>query len=225
MCDHLNNVKANYDFVNIRFAITKDKFKEELTGMEFTRDVYYIPTFAVFNGTDFENRYSSDLVLNTELNVKDYIVFYLIPDSSQSTLQTLKNISIIGNAILKSPITTGFDKINLRGDFTFAGPINHSELRGTFVGRGEIYACRLNGSLTTNNFTIKMSNCEGKLNIINNISDLTINNTKFCVDSELDMPENLVNIIKSQENTEKEITDSTIRYIDEDVLTEQIIKF
>lgn len=225
MCDHLNNVKANYDFVNIRFAITKDKFKEELTGMEFTRDIYYIPTFSVFNGTDFENRYSSDLVLNTELNVKDYIVFYLIPDSSQSTLQTLKNISIIGNSILKSPITTGFDKINLRGDFTFAGPINHSELRGTFVGRGEIYACNLNGALTTNNFTIKMSNCEGKLNIINNISDLTINNTKFCVNSELDMPENLVNIIKSQENAEKEITDSTIRYIDEDVLTEQIIKF
>ena len=70
-----------------------------------------------------------------------------------------------------------------------------------------------------------MSNCEGKLNIINNISDLTINNTKFCVNSELDMPENLVNIIKSQENIEKEITDSTIRYIDENVLTEQIIKF
>lgn len=225
MCDHLNNVKANYDFVNIRFAITKDKFQEELTGMEFTRDIYYIPTFSIFNGTDFENRYSSDLILNTELHVKDYIIFYLIPDSSQSTLQTLKNISIIGNAILKSPITTGFDKINLRGDFTFAGPISHSELRGTFVGRGEIYACNLNGTLTTNNFTIKMSNCKGKINITNNISDLTINNTNFCVNSELDISNNLANIIKSQENAEKVITDNTIRYIDEDVLTEQIIKF
>lgn len=225
MHDHAHNVKANYDFVNIRFAVTKDKFKEELTGMEFARDVYYIPTFSIFNGADFENRYSPELILDTNLHVNDYIVFYLVPDSGQSTLQTLKNISVVGNAILKSPITTGFDNITLRGDFTFAGPINHSELRGTFVGRGEIYACNLNGSLTTNNFTIKMSNCEGKLNIINNISDLTINNTKFCVNSELDMPENLVNIIKSQENIEKEITDSTIRYIDEDVLTEQIIKF
>lgn len=225
MHDHAHNVHANYDYVNIRFAITNEMFQAEKTGMEFTRDAYYIPTITIFNGADFENRYSPELILDSDLRTDSHIVLYLVQDSGVSDLSTLRNINIDGNCIIKTPITTGFSNIELNGDITFAGPINNSILRGTIVGRGDIAYSHLTGSLTTNNFTVKMNNCEGKINLVDNLKDLVLTNIRFCLNNELDVNQTLADIIAAQENTDKEVTDTTIRYIDEDVLTEQIIKF
>lgn len=225
MHDHAHNVHANYDYVNTRFAITQEMFQAELTGLEFSRDVYYIPTITIFNGSDFENRYSPELLVDSELRKNNYIVLYLVQDSGVTDLQTLRNIHVDGNVLVRTPITTGLSNIELCGDVTFSGPINYSVLRGTFVGRGDIAYSKLTGKFTTNNFTVKFANCEGKLNLVNNLKDLTFSNTRFCLNNELDINETLANIVSAQELTDKEITDTTIRYIDEDVLTEQIIKF
>lgn len=225
MHDHAHNVHANYDYVNIRFAITNEMFQAEKTGMEFTRDAYYIPTITIFNGADFENRYSPELILDSDLRTDSHIVLYLVQDSGVSDLSTLRNINIDGNCIIKTPITTGFSNIELNGDITFAGPINNSILRGIIVGRGDIAYSHLTGSLTTNNFTVKVTNCEGKINLVDNLKDLVLTNIRFCLNNELDVNQTLADIIAAQENTDKEVTDTTIRYIDEDVLTEQIIKF
>lgn len=225
MHDHAHNIHANYDYVNIRFAITNEMFQAEKTGMEFTRDVYYIPTITIFNGADFENRYSPELILDSDLRTDSHIVLYLVQDSGVSDLSTLRNINIDGNCIIKTPITTGFSNMELNGDITFAGPINNSILRGIIVGRGDIAYSHLTGSLTTNNFTVKITNCEGKINLVDNLKDLVLTNIRFCLNNELDVNQTLADIIAAQENTDKEVTDTTIRYIDEDVLTEQIIKF
>lgn len=225
MHDHAHNVHANYDYVNIRFAITNEMFQAEKTGMEFTRDVYYVPTITIFNGADFENRYSPELILDSDLRTDSHIVLYLVQDSGVSDLSTLRNINIDGNCIIKTPITTGFSNVELNGDITFAGPINNSILRGIIIGRGDIAYSHLTGSLTTNNFTVKVTNCEGKINLVDNLKDLVLTNIRFCLNNELDVNQTLANIIAAQENTDKEVTDTTIRYIDEDVLTEQIIKF
>lgn len=225
MHDHIHNVNANYDFVNTRFAIKKEDFKEELTGMEFPREVYYIPTFAIFNGADFENRYDPKMILDTDLRVDNHIIFYLIPDSGQSDIVSITNASVYGNALLRAPITTGFNKINLKGDFTFAGPINHSDLRGTFTGRGEIESSDLHGSLVSNNFVTKISNSEGMINLVNNLGDINLYDTHFCMHNEVELSQVLSDTIKAHEHEHKEVTDTTIRYVDEDVLTEQIIKF
>ena len=225
MHDHAHNVHANYDYVNIRFAITNEMFQAEKTGMEFTRDVYYIPTITIFNGADFENRYSPELILDSDLRTDSHIVLYLVQDSGVSDLSTLRNINIDGNCVIKTPITTGFSNMELNGDIIFAGPINNSILRGAIVGRGDIAYSHLTGSLTTNNFTVKITNCEGKINLVDNLKDLVLTNIRFCLNNELDVNQTLADIIAAQENTDKEVTDTTIRYIDEDVLTEQIIKF
>ena len=225
MHDHVHNVNANYDFVNTRFAIKKEDFKEELTGMEFPHEVYYIPTFAIFNGADFENRYDPKMILDTDLRVDNHIIFYLIPDSGQSDIVSITNASVYGNALLRAPITTGFNKINLKGDFTFAGPINHSDLRGTFTGRGEIESSDLHGSLVSNNFVTKISNSEGMINLVNNLGDINLYDTHFCMHNEVELSQVLSDTIKAHEHEHKEVTDTTIRYVDEDVLTEQIIKF